>query len=97
MISLDHIAGTFTITDGQLFLEMNDNESKKGTSDYMTVPLTSWGKTKLIALLFFTNLHTFKPLLQSEKQKRTYILTGIIPATLSLTSRLGQSGELSEQ
>ena len=97
MINLDHITGTFTITDGQLFLEIKEHESGIVIPGYMTVPLTSWGKTKPIALLFFTNLHTFKPLLKSEKQKRTYILTSIIPATLISTTVLWQSEKLLEQ
>lgn len=88
--------GKFCITNGTLYLEMDEkHHDSENHPDYLTVPLQTWKGSNPLAVLVFTNLHTFRSVTNTDKQKRTYLLTNVFPVNRHQVIGLEQTEEFS--
>lgn len=76
-IPLDRCSGKFTITDGELFLNIGKIADRHNFPKYLTLP---WPRKE--AILLFTQMSTIWPGCNQTHQKRTYMLTGFVPFAL---------------
>ncbi len=76
-IPLDCCFGEFTITDGNLFLDLGKIADEHDFPKCLTIP---W--TRMRSILLFTQMSTIWPGCNQTHQKRTYMLTGFVPLAL---------------